>query len=445
MYNFLAIFLGKAIIKFMNLLKFNASVFPGKFVLIFFPKLLEKVKYPKLTIMVTGSAGKGSTAKLVTELLKKFDYKVILNESGSNLINAFTTMVIKNSNLKGNMNADALVYEVDERYLKIITKYLKPNYLIINNITRDQPPRQGNFDLVFDEIKKGIDESVHLIVNGDDPITRRFSLYHKGKITYFGISKNFMSKKEELNNIKDNLYCPNCRSKLEFEFYHYGSVGSYACPSCDFKRSCIDYEITNINKDDMTITINKKYNIQIENYLLFNLYNICACFSLLGILKLNLNKSSKYLSNIDMDKKIFNEIIINNRKYVSLNCKAENNATYNLALLYTSLDDNKKTIVIGLKEISRRYNYFDLSWLWDISFELLEDNNVDKVICAGPYRYDIATRINYAKINKNKIIILEDFNELKETLDKETTGTVYGILNFDYVKPFISAIKEEKL
>lgn len=440
---FLSILFGKFVYKFMRLFKFNSTVYPGYITRKLYPNILKNINYPKLNIMVTGSSGKGSTTKIIKKLLEDNGYKVTSND-GSNLLNAFVTTIIKDSDLSGNVKTDALVFEVDERFLKEITKYIKPEYLIINNITRDQPPRQENFDEVFEEIKKGIPSTTHIIVNGDDPITRKFSLFHKGEITYFGIEKNSMSFENIINYTKDYLYCPKCNSKLNFDYYHYGSVGSFSCSKCDFKRENINYSITNINKKDMTITINKKYKIKIDNYILFNLYNICVAFSLgdlIGIEKENIIDS---LNNIHLENKIFEEFTINNRKYISLNCKAENNATYNLSLIYTMLNKDKKTIVLGLREISRRYKHFDLSWLYDISFELLNDESVDKVVCIGPYRYDFAARIKYAGIKKENIIILKDFTNFKKVIENETKGTVYGILNFDYVKPFIDSVKGVK-
>ena len=442
MSNFLGILIGKSIIKVMKLFKFNSSVYPGYIVRKIFPNFLSKIKYPKLSIMVTGSSGKGSTTKIITKVLKDNGYSVTHNIEGSNLINAFTTTIIKASTLKGEVKSDALVFEVDERFLKAITKYIKPDYLVINNITRDQPPRQGSFDVVFDEIKKGLYDNMHLIVNGDDPITRKFSLYHKGPITYFGIDKTDMSFDKAINYTKDYLYCPKCKSKLEFEYYHYGSVGSYKCPTCDFKRDNISYNVTNIDRKNMTITLNKKYKININNYILFNIYNICATFAVSDLIKIKKENIINSINELALDKKIYNEFVINKRKYTVLNCKAENNATYNLSLIYTSLDKNKKTIVLGLREISRRYKHFDLSWVWDISFEIL--NNVDKVICAGPYRYDFAVRMMYAGIKKENIILLEDLTNIKDVIETKTKGNVYGILNFDYVEPFINNIKGGK-
>lgn len=440
----IGILIGKFIIKFMKLLKYNSSVYPGYIVRKIFPNILSKIKYPDLSIMVTGSSGKGSTTKIITELLKENGYTVTHNVEGSNLINAFTTTIINNCSLGGKVKTDALVFEVDERFLKEITRYISPKYLVINNITRDQPPRQGSFDEVFNEIVKGINDNIHLIVNGDDPITKRFSLYHNGKITYFGINKSTMSFLEAINYTKDYLYCPKCNNKLKFDYYHYGSVGKFECKKCDFKRDNIDYCITNIDIDKKMITINNKFNINIDNYILFNLYNICATFSICDLIGIDKNNIVECLNKNKVDEKIFYEQIIDGRKYVSLNCKAENNATYNLSLIYTALDEETKTIVIGLREISRRYKHFDLSWLWDISFELLRDNNVDKVICAGPYRYDLATRIKYAGIDEKDIIILEDLTNAGSVIKEKTKGTVYGILNFDYVEPFLKTIKEDK-
>ena len=49
-----------------------------------------------------------------------------------------------------------------------------------------------------------------------------------------------------------------------------------------------------------------------------------------------------------------------------LNNKNENSSTFNQSLLYVTREKKQRTIVIGWKEISRRYNFDDLSWLYDI-------------------------------------------------------------------------------
>ena len=432
--------IGKTIYKIEKLFKYNGTSFPGKVVLKLFPKYLNKIKYPENIIMVTGSCGKGSTVKLIKEVLINSGLSVCSNDGGSNLLNGIATEVILDTKWH-KLKKDVCVFEVDERYLKLVTKYIKPKYLIVNNITRDQPPRQGNFDIVFNEILKGISEDTHLIVNGDDPILRKFSLYHKGDITYFGIEKSKYSYKEH-DDVKDYLYCPNCHNKLSFSYYHYGSVGSYKCPKCDFKRDNIKYSITDINYDNNEITINKEYKINVSSYVLFNLYNIVGAFSMCDLLKIDSKDITSTLSKDKIMDKIYDEFTVNDRNYTILNCKAENNSTYNLALIYQAMDKKRKTIVIGHREISRRYNHFDVSWMYDIYFELIDKD--DYVICAGPNAYDFATRMKYAGIKKENIITIDNLDNIKEIVEEKTKGNVYAILNFDYVEPFKKNIKEEK-
>lgn len=432
--------IGKTIYKIEKLFKYNGTSFPGKVVLKLFPKYLTKIKYPENIIMVTGSCGKGSTVKLIKEVLINSGLSVCSNDGGSNLLNGIATEVILDTKWH-KLKKDVCVFEVDERYLKLVTKYIKPKYLIVNNITRDQPPRQGNFDIVFNEILKGISDDTHLILNGDDPILRKFSLYHKGDITYFGIEKSKYSYKEH-DDVKDYLYCPNCHNKLSFSYYHYGSVGSYKCPKCDFKRDNIKYSITNINYDNNEITINKEYIINVSSYVLFNLYNIVGAFSVCDLLKIDSKDITSTLSKDKIMDKIYDEFTVNDRNYTILNCKAENNSTYNLALIYQAMDKKRKTIVIGHREISRRYNHFDVSWMYDIYFELIDKD--DYVICAGPNAYDFATRMKYAGIKKENIITIDNLDNIKEIVEEKTKGNVYAILNFDYVEPFKKNIKEEK-
>ena len=153
MKRFLGTFIGKSIFLAEKLMHKNASSFPGKAVLALFPDYLKKIKYPPLTVMVTGSCGKGSTTRIIAEALRENGSTVAHNLEGSNLLNGVASTVIKNISFSGKLKQNALVLEVDERYLKLITKYIIPDYLVINNLTRDQPPRQGDFDIVFGEIE----------------------------------------------------------------------------------------------------------------------------------------------------------------------------------------------------------------------------------------------------------------------------------------------------
>ncbi|MCR4609354.1 MAG: DUF1727 domain-containing protein, partial [Eubacterium sp.] len=124
-----------------------------------------------------------------------------------------------------------------------------------------------------------------------------------------------------------------------------------------------------------------------------------------------------------------------------LNNKNENNLTFNESVLFSYNKKTPRLVVIGWKEISRRYEHNDMSWLYDIEFELLNDEYTTKVICAGRDRYDIATRMKYAGFSKDKIMICTDLSEAKDVL-KKSEADIFAILNFDYIEPFNKVMRE---
>ncbi len=436
-----SILIGKILI-FIGSLLHRGSVLPGKVALKLDKNIFKKFVLPKMVIAVTGSSGKGSTTKMIADVYKSLGYKVAYNYKGSNLRLGILTLLIENSNLFGKIKKDVLLFEIDERYTKFVFKDIVPMYVVVTNITRDQPPRQGHFDLVFNDILSSITSDMHLILNADDPYLAKFNIDNKYKVTYYGISKN---KYSYLNPKFDSLnmtHCPICHNKLKYNFYHIEDLGDYYCSKNHFQRPKPDYEVTNLDYDNSLITINKKYKVHIPQDVLFCVYNTLATFSLFGNLNIDLNKVSDVISNMSSNKKIYNQYKYKDRLVYVLNNKNENATTFNQSLLFTDRSKNLKTIVIGWKEISRRYNFDDLSWLYDINFELLNNDSVDKIVCVGIHAYDIATRLKYANIDKKKIVCFSSLEEAINTIKNKTKGNIYGILNFDYVKPFNDLMNE---
>jgi len=420
----------------------KGSSFPGIFALFIDKNIFSYFKMPKLVIAVTGSAGKGSTTKIIAEALRQNNYKVGHNIKGSNITPGIISVLIENSKLNGESKVDALVLEVDERYTKEVFLNTKPNYVVITNICRDQPPRHGHFDLVFEKIKSALNGNAHLILNGDDPYLQKFNLNNEYNVTYYGIEQNKYSYK---SNKFDNIniyYCPICGKKLIYNYYNFESIGDYYCPSNDFKRPEISY-LANVDLDKKLMSINNEYKINIQFDILYYSYNILAAYTVLALVGINENKICENISEMENNKKLNELYQYNNKKVYTMSSKAENSTTYNQSVLFTKNHKVKKTIVIGWKEISRRYEFNDMSWLYDIRFELLNDKNIDKVICVGPQRYDIATRMKYAGFNDNQIEVFDTLYAAKEMIKLKSKGDIFAILNFDYVKPFNDLMRED--
>lgn len=421
----------------------RGSATPGQVALKIDKNILSKLKMPKTVISVTGSSGKGSTCNLIVDIARKQGKTVVFNDKGSNLVTGILTTLLEACNLRGELKQDILVTEIDERYTKLLFKYLKPNYVVITNITRDQPPRHGHFEIVFEEIKKALTKDMHLVLNSDDPYTQKFVLENNFKYTLFGIGTNeytYVDNKFENLNIS---YCPKCNNKLKYNYYHCETLGNYYCPKCEFKRKLPTYEVTSLNYEKGIVTINNEYKFNIPFNTLFEVYNTLSAFTVCSLIGLNLDETCNIISKYPTNLKIFNKYTINKRIVYVLNNKAENATTYNQSLLFVKRNKELKTIIIGWKEISRRYNFDDLSWLYDIEFELLNNDEIDKVICIGPQSYDIATRLKYANIDEEKIVVIPLIDEACKFIKKNTKGNIYGILNFDMVDPFNVNMKGE--
>lgn len=433
----ISIFLGKIVLILCKKLG-RGSAFPGTFVYKINKKILSQFKKPKTVIAVTGSSGKGSTTRLIADVYKQLGYKVEYNDKGSNERSAIITTLLENSTLTGKSKVDVAIFEMDERYVKYVFPYFSPNYVVINNITRDQPPRQRHFDFVLSEIEKGLNKDMHLIINADDPYLQKLNINNNYNITYFGIDKlknSYVKNKFPALNISR---CLKCHNSLNYNYYHIEYLGDYYCPKCDFKRPNAEYKITEFK--GKKITINNKYNITINNDMLFNLYNSLGAFTTLALQNIPLDKASEIISKINEDTKIYNSFKYLDRNVYVLNNKNENATTFNQSVLYTSNDKKLKTIVIGWWQISRRYDFDDLSWLYDIEFELLNNDKTYEFIVCGPQRYDIAVRLKYANVNTKKIKIYNDLYEAKNEI-KKSKGSIYAILNFDYLKPFNDIMK----
>lgn len=438
------IFLNKLVTFICHVFHRNGSVYPGFIIYDIFRQkdILEKIKYPKLVIAVTGSSGKGSTSDLINQILTKNGYKVCFNKEGSNGVLAATTLILNNCDSKGNLLADCLLLECDERHLKLIFKKNKMSHLIITNITRDQPARNGHPDLIYKEIDSAIGPSTTLILNADDPLVNKLSLTHQNKIVTFGLDYTCDSFKTSNFNIRDHAYCPKCHTKLEYSYYHYGHLGNYECPKCHFKRGVPDFFTTDVDYQTHTIKINNE-DVHLNKDALYAVYYTTAAVALGSTINIEIDKILNIL-NSNTKTKRGKTSHIDNRLLTMLETKNENHLSYYQSLKFITNQTGKKTIILGFDNVSRRYRFNDISWLWDVSFELLNDKNIDKIFVIGRFRYDIMTRLKIANIDLDKIIIIDNLNTLIKEVKEKSIGDIYTMVCFDMTYNIQKLIKEDE-
>ena len=416
----------------------NGTQFPGAISYNMNQHILEKIKYPKYVIGVTGSSGKGTTTNLIYHILTDAGYDVCYNASGNNGIRGITTLILNHCTITGKFKHDVLLLELDEKHLHLAFGKNKMTHLIVTNITRDQPARNGSPDLIYDYIFNAVDEKTTLILNADDPGVLKAKLNFKGKVVTYGLSKTKDSYSKDMGFSLDNTYCPKCHKKLVYEYYHYGHIGSYYCPSCDFKRGTPDYVAKKINLENATMEINNN-KVKLNNHFLFTAYATTAAYALASNCNVEEEKILYALNKDMVSTKRGKKWMIENREITMLESKNENSLSYYQSLRYIVNEKGEKTVILGFDNVSRRYKFNDLSWLYDVEFELLQDDSITSVILIGRFKWDVRVRLEYAHVNPKKIIMLEDWDTFIDTVLNHTKGNIYTMVCFD-----MTAILKEK-
>lgn len=439
----LLIIYNKLIYRICRLFKRDGSVFPGSLVKKHDKNILKKIKYPKYVIGITGSSGKGSTTTEIAYILEKNNYKVVWNKNGSNLINAAITLILNNTNpITKKINADILLMELDESYIKEIFDKNTLTHLLITNITRDQPSRNGHPELILNKIINSIGDDTHIIINADDPFLNRIKYEHHGLITTYGIAKTKYDTTKPINNSVDAAYCPICHTKLKYDYYHTGHIGKYKCTNCDFAREKVNFEADDVNLEKQFFTINDSI-YHINKNVFFAVYYTLAAYTLCKTIGLTDESIKKYLNEEIMPSKRMKTYNIDGRTIEMLESKNENNLSYYESLHYIKNIKDKKTIILGFDNVSRRYKLNDISWLYDIDFELLNDNNIDKIFIIGRFRYDVLTRLKYANIPDEKLIVVDKINNIIKKIKNESIGNIYTMVCFDMTEILRKKIMEE--
>ena len=418
----------------------KGTAFPGDLAIKLNKDILSYFEMPKTTIFVTGTTGKTSVTRTLYELYKNAGIKVVSNVKGSNLIGGVATAVIEASKLNGKTKVDALIIEIDERYVKNVFKYITPKYFIINNLSRDQLARNGHYELVFDEINNSIKPKTHLILNADDPLVVKFSLDKKNKVTYYGVKENKYSTKTNKLNTLDLGYCPLCHKKLVYDYFNYGNLGNYTCPKGDFKRPDCKYEATLLKNNMFQVEDNI---ITMNSDAIYNVYNFLACYTACKLDHMADDVLINGLNSISKHAKRLTEFELDGVKGTILLSKNETPLSYNQSLEYIKTKKEKKTVTIGFTRVSGRYDLKDLSWMYDINFELLNDKSIERIILVGPFAYDIATRLKIAGVDTKKILYCTDYNNSLDYAVKHAKGNLYCVVYFDLDYMYIDQLRKK--
>ncbi len=402
--------------------KSSGTSFVGMLVLKICPNFLKYCsKYIKKNIItITGTNGKSTTSGLIAHILETAHQKVVHNLKGANMLTGVANVfALSIAPLK---RYDYAVIESDEAYLTKLYDYMQSDYLVVTNLFRDQLDRYGELNTTAQFIKNAIDKNpdLKLILNADDPIVATFD--RTKYAVYYGFENvEYDCNYEHKSNAPSEIFNCMCGEELKYSKQFFAQQGHYYCPKCGYKRHECNYSAdAKVYNDYSVLTVRNKgisFEFKVNLAGLYNAYNALAAISLGFETGMNQEEIQK---SLDTYHAIFGRTekrTINGNPTVIQLIKNPTGASEVLKTV-----DLKSNIVIAIND-----NYADgrdISWLWDSDFEQLK--NAEKlVITSGSRANDMATRLKYAGIPQEKIIVEPN---IKKAIDKATTAGKTTIL-----------------
>lgn len=420
---FITILLCK-LLSFVGKLLGRGSSLPGKIALKLCPNILSRLQLPCDIVAITGSNGKTSTVEMVAGILKAAGKTVVYNKEGSNQIEGVTTMLLNNATLSGKVKGDVVLLESDERYARHTFKQIKPTMFAITNLYRDQLTRNAHPFHIYGIVRDAVElvPNAKLVLNADDPIVRNYG-FGRENVVYFGMDRNGLSTAETDALYNDCFYCPRCKQQMHYDYFHYAHLGSYRC-DCGYSRPETAFTVEQMDLENERITINGT-TLHLDFASKYNVYNLLAAYTVTSLLGIDEGIIASQLNDFVMKNGRIVKFDFAGNDGLLITSKHENSTSYNQSLSYVAMQKEKSTLIIIVDAISRKYYTSETSWLWDISFEMLQGTNVERIVLTGKYAYDLALRFQHAGITTAEIVVQPDLMEMAEAMRQLPHGTKF--------------------
>lgn len=398
----------------------------GKIALRLDPSILKTLasQVKKDIFIVCGTNGKTTTNNMLCAALEAEGYKVVCNHTGSNMLNGVAAAFALAAGLSGNLKADYACIEIDEASTRRVFPHFKPDYMVLTNLFRDQLDRYGEIDITMNILKEVMKSApkMKVIVNGDDALSAFLAMDSGNPYATYGISKKVIDDSKS-NEIREGRFCKKCGALLHYNFYHYSQLGDYACTNCDFKRPELDFDAGDVEVGDtLSFTVEGK-RIYANYKGFYNVYNILAAYAALrtgGIEPVHFNQM---LSDFHPENGRMEQFQIDSTK-IMLNL-AKNPAGFNQNISAVMQDQTEKDIIIVINDNAQDGK--DISWLWDVDFDLFGGDNINSITVSGIRCQDMRLRLKYVDIPS----MLE--NDVETAIRKrigDGCGNLYVLVNY---------------
>src|SRR5438132_2441949 len=190
------------------------------------------------SVCVSGTNGKTTTARMVSDSVRAAGWEPVHNRSGSNLDRGIAAALVADSTWGGQLRGDVGVFEVDEASVGPVLARLVPRVLVVTNLFRDQLDRYFEIDALAKRIAGAIATlpgTTTLVLNADDPIVAYLGNDHRGPVLTFGVDDPTVGG-TVAQAISDATRCPRCHAPLRYARVVLAHEGDWHCERCGLSR-----------------------------------------------------------------------------------------------------------------------------------------------------------------------------------------------------------------
>ena len=359
----LSILLGKTVQKVTRLRGNGGSALPGLVVERTNPNFIKHTlaKLPMGVVVVSGTNGKTTTTKIVSELLAKQGLKVFTNKTGSNFVRGVISEILADIKLSGKFDYDIAVLELDEAHAVKFCEVCDVDYSLILNVQRDQLDRFGEIDHTAELLQKlAAHTRKAAILNREDPRVSKIQAAHP---FYFGLSNELIKEFPSDDNLleSDKVSASKLPARVTLE---------------KLKGQKASYQINH-----------KNYSCELTLKGIYNAYNAAGALALCSIIMDDVDPA-EFVEDLAEIASAFGR----GESFKINNCEVEvllvkNPSAFQLSI--TSFADNKHDYMIAIND--NIADGRDVSWLWNVDFSKLKHVEV----VSGIRATDMALRLKY--------------------------------------------------
>jgi UDP-N-acetylmuramyl tripeptide synthase len=385
-------------------------------------------------IVITGSNGKTTTARMVAAIADSSGRRVSQNRTGSNLLQGVTSVAVNFADVLGRLDSDVLLFEIDEGTIPLAVPEIQPDVVVITNIFRDQLDRYGELYSVARALNKMLEdlpENATILLNGNDPQVASFGQNAKAKRLFFGLETTEVGTPVPEQSA-DIIRCIRCNEDLLYEVAYLSHLGLYRCPNCGYTLPPLDIAATSVKlapdgegpSHVVYRTPQGEMTVDIPLPGIHNVYNAAAAIGAAMAAGFETDKVQNAMSNLRPAFGRLEKIQAGDKTiYLTF---VKNPTSFNLMLRLIAQHSGNKQLLLAASNTV--VDGEDFAWLWDVEVEEVAASIAD-AICSGNKAEELAMRLKYAEVPKSRITIIHDREAaLDEALKRVAPGGTLYIL-----------------